>query len=143
MKKTGFTLIELLIVISVIAILMSIALPRFKGMQQEANIAKSKSDLRTLQSAVESYFIHNNAYPATLTALTTANPQIILTVPQDPFANADYGYALSANGSYFVVYSIGYTANGSAVIDNTGVVTQTNGASCIYASNGTPVDIQP
>ncbi|UCD15446.1 MAG: prepilin-type N-terminal cleavage/methylation domain-containing protein, partial [Candidatus Omnitrophota bacterium] len=51
----GFTLIELLIVIAVISILLSIALPRFRGMQEEGNIAKAKGELRTLQTAVESY----------------------------------------------------------------------------------------
>ena len=37
MRKRGFTLIELLVVISVIAILVGIAIPRFKGMQDEAH----------------------------------------------------------------------------------------------------------
>jgi ornithine carbamoyltransferase len=63
--KKGFTLIEMLIVIAVISILIGIALPRFKGMQDEGNIAKAKGELRTLQTAVESYRIHNTAYPAT------------------------------------------------------------------------------
>ena len=41
-RSSGFTLIELLIVVAVISILISIALPRFKGMQDEGNIAKAK-----------------------------------------------------------------------------------------------------
>ena len=145
MKKRGFTLIELLIVIAVIAILIGIALPRFKGMQQEGNIAKAKAELRTLKTAVESYYIHNNnTYPAALTSLTTANPQIVETLPTDSFnSNANYGYALSGNGSYFVVNSVGAGGNGSAASANTGVVTETNGSSCIYGTNGTPLDTQP
>ena len=76
--KRGFTLIELLIVIAVISILISIALPRFKGMQDEGNIAKSKGELRTLQTAVESYYIHNSqAYPSVLITLTSATPSIV------------------------------------------------------------------
>ena len=52
--KHGFTLIELLIVIAIISILVGITLPRFRGMQEEGNIAESKAELRTLQTAVES-----------------------------------------------------------------------------------------
>jgi len=100
-SRKGFTIIELLIVISVIAILVGIALPRFKGMQDEANIARVNGDLRTLQTAVESYYIHNtNTFPATLGALTTAVPQIVATLPTDPFNNnADYTYSV-ASGIY-------------------------------------------
>src|ERR1041384_5611394 len=88
-KARGFTLIELLIVLAVIGILISIALPRFRGMQDEGNIAKAKGELRTLQTAAESFYIHNNqTYPAELTTLTTQNPRVITVVPTDPFSTA-------------------------------------------------------
>ena len=93
--RKAFTLIELLIVIAVISILIGIALPRFKGMQDEGNIAKSKGELRTLQTALESYYIHNSlAYPAALSSLTSAVPSIVSSIPADPFSttSASYGY---------------------------------------------------
>lgn len=137
----GFTLIELLIVIAVIAILISIALPRFKGMQDEGNVAKAKGELRTLQTAVESYYIHNSqAYPATLATLnlTTTIPSIVTTTPNDPFAAAatSYVYVLGGtNSKYYIIYSVGPGANGSAAISATNTVTETNGSNCIYVSN--------
>src|SRR3990167_6295499 len=102
MDRKGFTLIELLIVIAVISILIGIILPRFRSMQDEGNIAKAKGELRTLQTAVESYYIHNNnTYPATTaaalqTALAAAVPSIIDYVPTDPFSGtgADYVYVM-------------------------------------------------
>jgi general secretion pathway protein G len=148
--KKGFTIIELLVVIAVIAILVGIALPRFKGMQDEGNIAKAKAELRTLQSAIESYYIHNNnAYPATgasalQTALASATPSIITYVPTDPFSStgADYGYVLGGtNSKFYVVYSAGPGGNGSATITSDAVV-ETNGSSCIYISNASQ-DTQP
>jgi len=148
--KKGFTLIELLIVIAVISILIGIALPRFKGMQDEGNIAKAKAELRTLQSALESYYIHNNnTYPATgssalETALSTAVPSIIDHVPTDPFSStaADYVYVMGGtNNKFYIVYSVGPAGNGSAVITSDEVV-ETNGSSCIYASNMS-ADTQP
>lgn len=141
--KKGFTLIELLIVIAVISILIGIALPRFKGMQDEGNIAKAKGELRTLQIAVESYYIHNsNTYPATgaaalETALASAVPNIINYVPTDPFSStaADYAYVMGGtNSKYYILYSAGPGENGSAVITSDAVV-ETNGTSCIYVSN--------
>ncbi len=138
MFKKGFTLIELLIVIAVISILIGIALPRFRGMQEEGWTAQAKGELRTLQTAVESFYIHNtNSYPGGLATLTDETPLIIGTLPTDPFnPGNNYGYDESANGSYYVVYSAGPGGNGSASISDAGVVTETNGASCIYASNG-------
>ncbi len=140
-KKKGFTLIELLIVIAVISILISIALPRFRGMQVEGNIAKAKGELRTLQTAVESYYIHNNnTYPDTgsaalETALEDAVPNIIDYVPNDPFADDDYVYVLGGtNDKFYIIYSVGPGGDGSAVITDDEVV-ETNGDSCIYVSN--------
>ena len=141
--RRGFTLVEILIVIAVIAILIGIALPRFKGMQDEGNIAKVKGELRTLKTAVESYYIHNNyAYPATgaaalETALASATPSIINYVPTDPFSSsgADYVYVMGGtNSKYYIIYSVGPGGNGSAVITSDAVV-ETNGSSCIYVSN--------
>lgn len=139
-RKSGFTLIELLIVIAVISILIGIAIPRFRGMQEEGNIAKAKGELRTLQTAVESYYIHNaNTYPATdLTALPNQTPQIVDEVYDDPFAAAgtDYGYDNGGtNNAYYVIYSVGPAGNGSATIAADDTVTETNGDTCIYVSN--------
>jgi len=144
--KRGFTLIELLIVIAVISILIGIALPRFKGMQDEGNIAKAKGELRTLQTAVESYYIHNTqTYPSALAAVTTATPSIVTTIPADPFSStgAAYGYVLGGtNNKFYVIYSAGPGPGiGSATITSSAVV-ETNGSSCIYASNA-GTDTQP
>ncbi len=134
----GFTLIELLIVVAVISILISIALPRFKGMQDEGNIAKSKGELRTLETAVESYYIHNtSAYPAALSSLTSATPSVVTAIPTDPFSStsAAYGYVRGGtNNKFYVIYSVGPGGNGSATITSDAVV-ETNGSSCIYVSN--------
>ncbi len=133
----GFTLIELLIVVAVISILISIALPRFKGMQDEGNIAKAKGDLRTLQTALESYYIHNsNAYPTALSTLTSATPNVVLVLPTDSFNNAaSYGFVRGGtNNKFYVVFSVGPAGTGSATITSDAVV-ETVGSSCIYVSN--------
>lgn len=142
--RKGFTIIELLIVIAVIAVLIAIALPRFRGMREEGDIARAKGELRTLQAAIESYYSHNNhVFPATgsaalNTALSTAQPRIIGSVPVDPFdtAGGPYQYILGGtNNEYYVLYSVGTGRNGSAALSGDTAITETNGASCIYVSN--------
>jgi len=50
----GFTLIELLIVIAIILILISIALPNFLAAQMRARVTRERADIKTLNTAVES-----------------------------------------------------------------------------------------
>ena len=54
-SRGGFTLIELLIVVVIIGILASIAIPKFGSTKERAYLAKMKSDLRNLATAQESY----------------------------------------------------------------------------------------
>lgn len=63
MKKHGFTLIELLIVVAIIAILAAIAVPNFLEAQTRAKVSRTRSDMRTIATALESYFVDNNKYP--------------------------------------------------------------------------------
>ena len=60
----GFTLIELLIVVAIIAILAAIAVPNFLEAQTRAKVSRAKSDMRTLATAIESYFVDKNTYPS-------------------------------------------------------------------------------
>lgn len=55
MRCKGFTLIELLIVIAIILILISIALPNFLEAQIRARVTNSLGELRSLETAIVSY----------------------------------------------------------------------------------------
>jgi len=137
MRLKGFTLAEVMIVVVIIGILAAIAIPRVTGFRQEAQIAEAKSELNMLKVALDSYYVHNDTYPASLSSLTQATPNIIgASLPQDPLnGDASYGYAVSANGDHFVVYSPGTAGSGSASVSDTGTVTEANGASCIFAAS--------
>ena len=65
----GFTLIELLIVVVIIGILATIAIPKFANTKEKAYIAGMKSDLRNLVTAQEAYFADNVTYASTTTNL--------------------------------------------------------------------------
>ena len=54
-RHWGFTLVELLIVV-VIGILVTMAIPRFQSTKGKAYLASVKSDLKNLSTAEESLF---------------------------------------------------------------------------------------
>jgi prepilin-type N-terminal cleavage/methylation domain-containing protein len=62
--QRGFTLIELLIVLAIIAILTSIAVPLFANTQQRARRAKALGDAKALASAMSIYMAHCGGFPA-------------------------------------------------------------------------------
>jgi len=85
--RRGFTLIELLIVVAIIAILAAIAVPNFLEAQVRAKVSRTKNDMRSLATAVESYYVDNNQYPHSINPLTSAtfSPRVLghklLTTP--------------------------------------------------------------
>lgn len=61
-RLRGFTLIELLIVVAIIAILAAIAVPNFLEAQTRAKVSRSKSDMRAMATAAETYSLDYNKY---------------------------------------------------------------------------------
>ena len=91
-RRRAFTLIELLIVVSIIAILASIAVPNFLEAQTRAKVVRAKADMATIAVALEMYRVDNNSYPETdvlerwqrFHNLTTPIAYLT-TAPFDPF----------------------------------------------------------
>lgn len=83
--RAGFTLVELLIVIVIIGLLATIAIPKFASSKEKAMLTAMKADLRNLAMQEETYAVENFGYttsfPATLYTVTTGvtGPTITLT----------------------------------------------------------------
>ena len=70
--KSGFTLIELLMVIAIIQVVASIAIPNLALPRKRALNFTVKSDLRNAATAQEAYYADHNTYSDELTDLTTS-----------------------------------------------------------------------
>lgn len=71
MKRTpldnrGFTLLELIMVCLILMILAGLAIPLFRGYQDTAREARTKSELRTLEAAITAFYNDRGFFPALL-----------------------------------------------------------------------------
>jgi prepilin-type N-terminal cleavage/methylation domain-containing protein len=62
-KPSGFTLIELLVVISIIAILIGLLFPAFKGVQDQAKKVQAKNDVTQIVTAITAFYTEYGQYP--------------------------------------------------------------------------------
>lgn len=84
-KKKGFTLLELLVVLAILAILITIAIPVYKNQKEKAAITAHNANVRVLETALESYRQDNNGeLPKDIDDL---DPEYIKSVPKVPASN--------------------------------------------------------
>ena len=82
----GFTLIELLVVMSIIALLLTIAVPRYFHTLENSRETVLKQDLSVLREAIDKHYGDLGQYPDSLVALVER--KYIRAVPVDPLTKA-------------------------------------------------------
>ncbi|MBK7649313.1 MAG: prepilin-type N-terminal cleavage/methylation domain-containing protein [Betaproteobacteria bacterium] len=85
-RKKGFTLIELLVVMSVIATLLTIAVPRYFQHLDRAREASLRESLAVMRDALDKYRADTGRYPETLEELVTK--RYLRKVPPDPITES-------------------------------------------------------
>jgi general secretion pathway protein G len=71
-QPSGFTLIEVLLVLVILVVLGSIAVPMFAGIGDRANIQAATVQVNALESAIDFYKATTTQYPKTLEDLVAA-----------------------------------------------------------------------
>jgi len=81
-KQIGFTFVELMVVMAIMALLLSIALPRYFDGLKRAKEAILLDDLATMRQAIDHYHADKGIYPDSLDSLVTQ--RYIRSIPDDP-----------------------------------------------------------
>ena len=84
-RDHGWTLIEMMIVVSLILILVSIALPVYNRAILRSKESVLKQDLFTLRQVIDQYTLDKKKAPQALDDIVTAG--YLKVVPKDPFTN--------------------------------------------------------
>jgi type IV pilus assembly protein PilA len=130
-SEKGFTLVELLVVMLILGLLAAIAVPAFFNQRDKANDAEAKTQVKTAQTAIETWATdHNGSYAAaTLAGLQAIEPTVggavalsnlgvdtyTLTATADNTGNT---FTIARAGSGAVTYPC--TAGGSGGCPETG-----------------------
>jgi general secretion pathway protein G len=84
--KKGFTLIELLVVLGIVALLLTLAVPRFFPSIDAAKETILADNLRNTRAAIDQYYSDTGRYPDSLEQLV--EKKYLRSVPLDPVADS-------------------------------------------------------
>lgn len=113
-KSKGFTLIELLVVMAIIAMLLSLTMPRYFHSVDKSKEAALHSDLTGFRDAIDKYYGDNGKYPDSLEDLVIK--KYLRDIPPDPLTGSNLTWVIiapdgSAQGK---VYNVRSAAPGNA-----------------------------
>jgi general secretion pathway protein G len=85
-QDAGFTLLELIVVMTIIGILATLAIPSFVGAMKSAREAVLKEDLHVMRAAIDSYTMDKQKAPQSLDDLIQDG--YLRSIPEDPMTHS-------------------------------------------------------
>jgi general secretion pathway protein G len=113
--RGGFTLIELLVVMAIIALLLSIAVPRYWHSTDKAKEAVLKENLAQMRIAIDQYHADRGKYPDRLEDLVER--KYLRNIPRDPVAESSESWIIVAppDPASGAVYDVKSGAQGNSI----------------------------
>jgi general secretion pathway protein G len=87
MKTKGFTLIELLVVLGIIALMLTLAVPRYFPSVDKSKEVVLADNLRSVRQVIDQYYGDTGRYPDSLEQLV--DKKYLRSMPFDPVADSD------------------------------------------------------
>jgi len=84
--KKGYTLLELMIVVAIVGILVTLAIPTFQQSAMKAKEAALKQNLFTMRAVLDQFYADRGDYPASLETLV--EEKYLRAIPVDPFTKS-------------------------------------------------------
>src|SRR5512139_81416 len=114
MKARGFTLIELLVVMAIVALLLSLALPRYFNHLDGSRETILRQDLAVMRDVIDKYHGDTGRYPDSLEALVSA--RYLRALPVDPITERADTWQIVAppDGEDGAMYDVRSGAAGTA-----------------------------
>jgi general secretion pathway protein G len=118
-SSRAFTLVEMLLVLVILAVLAAIVIPKFSGRSQQAKETAAKSQISSIELALDAFEVDTGFYPqgsAGLNALVDQpagaqnwkGPYLKKGIPLDPWGNAYvYTYPGKNNAKGYDLMSVG------------------------------------
>ena len=85
-NSRGFTLVELMVVLTVIALLLSVVVPDYVGRVRRAEEAVLKENLVVMRDALDKHYADAGRYPRSLDELVAK--RYLRSIPADPFTQS-------------------------------------------------------
>lgn len=86
MHARGFTLIEVLVTMAIVAMILTLAVPRYFTSVDRAREDVLREDLYLLRDAIDKFYADKNHYPAKLDDLVTE--KYLRALPVDPYTKS-------------------------------------------------------
>lgn len=97
---SGFTLLELLVVVSIVGILASIAIPQYASYRARSFDSIVESQVRHIATGQEAYFAGNSSYTGDVESLDGMVIDENVTITISPGNSGDYASSFKIHGSH-------------------------------------------